>query len=256
VVFPQNEITPTGAAATRFARDVEALGFRHLLAYDHVVGADPAAHPGWSGPYDVDDEFHEPLLLFAHLAAVCTLELVTGVLVLPQRQAVLVAKQIATLSRLAGGRVRLGVGTGWNTVEYTALGMPFADRGDRLDEQVCLLRRLWGERSVRFAGAHHRVDGAGIAPLPAVPVPVWFGTYARTRRPLERIGRLGDGWMPVGLGPGPELRRAAERVAGAAATAGRDPARIGLEGRVRLRSGAVAAADEEIRALTAPYEKE
>jgi probable F420-dependent oxidoreductase len=238
VVFPQNEITPSGAAAVGFARTVESLGFRHVLAYDHVVGADPAAHPGWSGPYDVDDEFHEPLVLAAHLAAVTDLELVTGVLVLPQRQAVLVAKQAATVAHLSGGRLRLGVGTGWNAVEYAALGKPFADRGERLEEQVRLMRRLWTERAV---------DGAGIAPLPETPVPVWFGTYARARRPLQRIGRLGDGWLPVGIAPGPELGRATATVRAAAEAAGRDPDRIGLEGRVRLRETDVIAACAEVR---------
>ncbi|GAA1867102.1 LLM class F420-dependent oxidoreductase [Pseudonocardia ailaonensis] len=251
VVFPQNEITASGAAARRFAREVEELGFAHVLAYDHVLGADPAAHPGWSGPYDVDTEFHEPLVLFAHLAAVCELELVTGVLVLPQRQAALVAKQAATLSLLAEGRVRLGVGTGWNEVEYAALGMPFADRGDRMDEQVAMMRRLWAERSITDTGDHHVVDGAGIAPRPAVPVPLWFGTYGRARRPLERIGRLGDGWLPVGLRPGPELDRATAQVATAAAAAGRDPARIGLEGRVRLAPGRAGEARDRIGAWTA-----
>lgn len=236
VVFPQNEITPSGAAATGFARAVEALGYRHILAYDHVVGADPAYHPGWSGPYDVDDEFHEPLTLFAHLAAGCGLELVTGVLVLPQRQVVLVAKQAATLALLSGGRLRLGVGTGWNEVEYTALGVPFRGRAARFEEQVVLLRRLTTERSVRFAGAHHTVDGAGIAPLPP-PVPVWFGTYARANAPLERIGRLGDGWMPISVRPGPDLIRARRTVAAAAERAGRDPASVGLEGRVRASPG-------------------
>src|ERR1700742_3088852 len=137
VVFPQTEIGPDVAAVRAYGERVEELGFRHLLAYDHVVGADPEVHADWAGIYDMHTTFHEPLVAFGYLAAVTTtLELVTGVIILPQRQAVLVAKQAAEVDLLSGGRLRLGVGVGWNSVEYEALGEDFTNRGRRLAEQV------------------------------------------------------------------------------------------------------------------------
>ena len=162
VVFPQTELGGDASAVRAYGQRVEELGFTHLLAYDHVVGADPAVHAGWSGPYDVHTTFHEPLVMFGYLAAVTTtLELVTGVIILPQRQTVLVAKQAAEVDLLSEGRLRLGVGLGWNAVEYEALGENFTNRGKRLGEQVELMRRLWTEQSVTFDGKHHRVTGAG-----------------------------------------------------------------------------------------------
>nr|MDT0525376.1 TIGR03619 family F420-dependent LLM class oxidoreductase [Streptomyces sp. DSM 41633] len=147
-----------------------------ILAYDHVVGADPAVHRDWAGPYDLYTTFHEPMVMFGYLAAVTSLELVTGVIILPQRQAVLVAKQAAEVDLLTGGRLRLGVGLGWNAVEYEALGEDFGNRGKRSEEQVELMRRLWTESSVTFEGRFHQVTGAGLAPLPVQrPIPVWFG---------------------------------------------------------------------------------
>ena len=167
VVFPQTELGGDAAAVRAYGQRVEELGFTHLLSYDHVVGADPAVHTGWAGPYDVHTTFHEPLVMFGYLAAVTTtLELVTGVIILPQRQAVLVAKQAAEVDLLSEGRLRLGVGLGWNAVEYEALGENFTNRGRRLGEQVELMRRLWTEQTVTFDGKHHRVTGAGLAPLP------------------------------------------------------------------------------------------
>ncbi|MCV7128699.1 TIGR03619 family F420-dependent LLM class oxidoreductase, partial [Mycolicibacterium vanbaalenii] len=173
VVFPQTELGGDPGAVRAYGRRVEELGFTHLLAYDHVVGADPAVHTGWSGPYDVDTTFHEPLVMFGYLAAVTTtLELVTGVIILPQRQTALVAKQAAEVDLLSGGRLRFGVGVGWNAVEYEALGEQFTNRGTRSEEQVELLRQLWTQRTVTFDGRHHRVTGAGIAPLPVQrPIP-------------------------------------------------------------------------------------
>ena len=193
-----------------------------MLAYDHVVGADPAVHTGWAGPYDVHTTFHEPLVMFGYLAAVTTtLELVTGVIILPQRQAVLVAKQAAEVDLLSEGRLRLGVGLGWNAVEYEALGEDFTNRGRRLAEQVELMRRLWTEQTVTFDGTNHRVTGAGLAPLPVQrPIPVWIG--AASRPALERAGRLADGWFPM-MAPGPKLDEARDIVARSAIAAGRDP---------------------------------
>src|SRR6478752_9700755 len=146
VVFPQTEIGDAPVAdVRRYATTVEALGFAHLLAYDHVLGADPEAHAPWHGFYDVRTTFHEPLVLFGYLAACTTLELVTGVIILPQRQTALVAKQAAEVELLTEGRFRLGVGIGWNAVEYEALGQPFGERGRRMSEQIPLLRRLLTE---------------------------------------------------------------------------------------------------------------
>src|SRR6476660_5957247 len=190
VVFPQTELGGDAAAVRAYGQRVEELGFTHLLAYDHVVGADPAVHTGWAWPYDVHTTFHEPLVMFVYLGAVATtLELVTGVIILPQRQAVLVAKQAAEVDLLSEGRLRLGVGLGWNAVEYEALGEDFTNRGSRLAEQVVVIRRLWTEQTVTFDGTHHRVTGAGLAPLPVQrPIPVWIG--AMSRPALERAGRL------------------------------------------------------------------
>ncbi len=230
VVFPQTEIGDDTGAVRAYALAAEGLGFSHVLAYDHVLGADPAVHQGWDGPYDVSTTFREPFVLFGYLAALTSLELVTGVIILPQRQTALVAKQAAEVDLLTGGRFRLGIGLGWNAVEYEALGKDFSDRGRRMSEQVALLRRLWTEQSVTFAGSYEKVTGAGLSPLPAQrPIPVWFG--ARSRPAYIRAGQLGDGWFPQ-VPPGPQLDEAMAVISQAAQEAGRDPSRIGMEGRV------------------------
>jgi probable F420-dependent oxidoreductase len=242
VVFPQTEIGADAGAVRAYAEHVEGLGFTHLLAYDHVVGADPNVHAGWDGPYDLHNTFHEPLVTFGYLAAVTTsLELVTGILILPQRQTVLVAKQAAEVDLLSGGRLRLGVGLGWNAVEYEALGEDFSNRGKRSAEQVDLMRKLWAEQTVTYEGAYHRVTGAGLAPLPIQrPIPVWFG--ASSPRACRRAGRLGDGWFPM-VGPGPKLEQALQEVAQAATEVGRDPAQIAMEGQVSWNGNADDLAD-------------
>jgi probable F420-dependent oxidoreductase len=233
VVFPQTELGGDAGAVREYARRAAELGFTHLLAYDHVAGADPAVHAGWDGPYDVHTTFHEPMVLFGFLAAVTSMELATGIVIAPQRQTVLVAKQAAEVDLLTGGKFRLGVGIGWNRVEYEALGQDFSRRGARLEEQIPLLRRLWTEQSVTFAGAFDRVTGAGLAPLPVQrPIPVWIG--AQSPPAYRRAGRLADGWFPQ-VAPGPALEEARRVVAGAAAAAGRDPAGLGMEGRVSRR---------------------
>jgi probable F420-dependent oxidoreductase len=241
VVFPQTEIGADVAAVRAYAQRVEELGFRHVLVYDHVVGADPAVHPGWQGPYDLATTFHEPLVLFGYLAGITSLELVTGIIILPQRQTVLVAKQAAEVDLLSGGRFRLGIGLGWNAVEYEALGEDFSSRGRRVEEQVDLLRRLWTEPSVTYHGRYHRVTGAGLAPLPLQrPIPVWFG--AQSDRAYRRAGRLADGWFPQ-VPPGPKLDEARGVVERAAVEAGRDPRAIGMEGRVTWRGSPEKLAD-------------
>ena len=232
-MFPQTEIGADRGAIRSYVQRVEELGFTHLLAYDHILGADPVVHTGWSGPYDVDTTFHEPFVLFGYLAGFTSLELVTGIIILPQRQTALVAKQAAEVDLLTGGRFRLGVGLGWNAVEYDALGKSFTDRGRRMAEQVELMRRLWTERSVTFAGAYETVTGAGLAPLPVQrPIPVWFG--AQSSRAYVRVGRLADGWFPQ-VPPDSRLDEARQIIARSAEEAGRDPATIAMEGRVSWR---------------------
>lgn len=230
VVYPQTELETDPSTLRAYAQAVEELGFAHILAYDHVVGADPQSYPNWRGPYDVESTFHEPFVMFGFLAAVTSLELVTGVVILPQRQTVLVAKQAAEVDVLTGGRFRLGIGVGWNRVEYQALGEDFTNRGKRSEEQIDVMRRLWSESSVSFSGAHHTLVGAGLAPQPVQrPIPVWFG--AASERAYRRAGQLGDGWFPL-MQPGPDLEAARDHVLAAAQAAGRDPAAIGMEGRV------------------------
>ena len=233
VVFPQTELGGDVGAVRAYALRVAELGYRHVEAYDHVVGADPAVHAPWQGPYDVTTTFHEPFVLFGYMAGITELEMVTGIIILPQRQTALVAKQAAEVDLLTGGRFRLGIGLGWNAVEYEALGQDFTTRGRRVEEQVDLLRRLWTERSVTFEGSFDRVTGAGLAPLPVQrPIPVWFG--AQSERAYRRIGRLADGWFPQ-VRPGAELDEARRVVEQAAVEAGRDPALLGMEGRVTWR---------------------
>src|ERR1700740_1806061 len=159
VVFPQTELGGDPAVVRAYGQRVEELGFTHILAYDHVVGADPKVHRGWHGPYNIHSTFHEPFVLFGYLAAITTLELVTGIIILPQRQTALVAKQAAEVDLLTGGRFRLGGGLGWTRVEYDALGQDFTTRGRRIEEQVQLLRRLWTEPSVTFAGRFDEIPG-------------------------------------------------------------------------------------------------
>jgi probable F420-dependent oxidoreductase len=181
----------------------------------------------------VHTTFHEPLVMFGYLAAITSLELVTGIIILPQRQTALVAKQAAEVDLLSNGNFRLGVGLGWNKVEYEALGQDFTARGKRLSEQVGLMRRLWTERAVTFEGGFDKVTAAGLAPMPVQrPIPVWFG--GQSPPAYRRIGRLADGWFPQ-VQPGPKLDEARQIVTGAAVAAGRDPGSLGMEGRVSWR---------------------
>ena len=229
VVFPQTEIGSDVGGVRAYATAAQELGYRHLLAYDHVLGADPEVHEGWRGPYGLESTFHEPFVLFGFLAGITSLELVTGVIILPQRQTALVAKQAAEVDLLTGGRFRLGVGVGWNAVEYEALGQDFSQRGRREDEQIELLRRLWTEPSVSFDGRFDTVTGAGLAPLPTQrPIPIWLGGASEPA--YRRMGRLADGWFPQ-VPPDARLDEALDVIAGAAEEAGRDASAIGMEGR-------------------------
>jgi probable F420-dependent oxidoreductase len=236
VVFPQTETGADPAAIHYYAEAAQELGFAHLIAYDHVLGADPAGHPGFPGPYTAADPFHEPLVLFGYLAAVAPgLELVNAILILPQRQTALVAKQAAEVDVLTGGRFRLGVGIGWNHVEYEALGMDFRDRGRRVSEQIEVLRLLWQEPVVSFRGRYHTITAAGLNPLPVQrPIPIWIGGSSEPA--LARAARLADGFFPLQPLEG-GWARTLERMREWRREAGGDPDRFGIEARIVVSSG-------------------
>lgn len=233
--FPQTEIGHDPAAVRDFAVAAEELGYDYLLVYDHVLGADPNRPGGWRGVYDVNTTFHEPFVLFGYLAAATSrIELATGVLILPQRQTALVAKQVAELDVLSGGRIRLGVGTGWNDVEYVALNEDFHNRGARQAEQIEVMRLLWENDVVDYQGRWHRIDRAGIKPRPGRRIPVWFG--GSDERMLRRAARLGDGWM-LNAVPNDATRAAVEKVRELVAAEGRDAAAFGIQGSVPFNAG-------------------
>jgi probable F420-dependent oxidoreductase len=233
VVFPQTEIGDDPSVIRDYAQAAEQLGYHHLLVFDHVLGAHPSRFTGdFRPPYTHETPFHEPFVLFGYLAAATSrLELVVGVLVLPQRQTALVAKQAAEVDVLSGGRLRLGVGIGWNFVEYEALGEPFRNRAARVEEQIVLLRRLWDEPLVDFDGKYHTLRQAGILPRPPHRIPIWIGGMADPV--LRRIARLADGWFPQ-IGPGAELSAMLERLRGYLQEAGRSADAVAVEGRVAL----------------------
>ncbi len=228
VVFPQTESGVDPIAIRDYAQAVEGMGYDHLVTYDHVLGASTTTRPDWTGPYTSETLFHEPFVLFGYLAGLTkVIELVTGILILPQRQTALVAKQAAEVDLLSGGRLRLGIGVGWNDVEYEGLNLDFGDRGVRSEEQIVVLRALWAEPSITFKGRWHTIDNAGINPLPPRrAIPVWIGGYSEAT--LRRVGSIGDGWFPW-IPPNDETRAKIERVHAYARAAGRDPAAIGLE---------------------------
>lgn len=219
-VIPHHEIGDDPGAIRDYAQGAEQLGIDHLMIYDHVMGADRDRPGGFEGPYDKDVAFHEPFVLFGFLAA-CTrrVDLVTAVLILPQRQTVLVAKQAAEVAILSGNRLKLGVGVGWNELEYQALDQDFGTRGRRQAEQVELMRRLWTEDAFSFEGEFHTIDHSSILPRPSAPIPVLFGGSAPAV--LERCARLGDGWMPLGS-PSDKVVARIARLRELRAEAGRD----------------------------------
>ncbi len=247
LVFPQTEIGSDPAVIREYAQVAEGLGYTHLLTYEHVVGVDLAHYPGWRGPYHAGHQFHEPFVLFGYLAAVTErIELVTGVIILPQRQTVLVAKQAAEVDVLSGGRLRLGVGVGWNEAEYVALGMDFRTRGRREEEQIEVLRLLWTQPIVTYEGRWHRLPAIGINPLPVQrPIPIWLGGMSEAAR--RRAARLADGWMPQWR-PTAELRAMVEELRDWVAEAGRDPASFGIEGRLTLAQVPTAEWEKDVQA--------
>lgn len=227
VVFPQTEIGNDHVAMKDFAQAAESLGFSHIVAYDHVLGADLTNRPDWHMPYHLDSMFQEPMVLFSYLAGVTTtLRLSTGVIILPQRQTVLFGKQAATLDTVSGGRLRTVVGLGWNKIEYDALGASFDGRAGRIDDQIRLLRRLWTERSFSDKGENYNIVEAGIYPLPPQqPIPVWIGGFSKAA--MKRAARIGDGWFPL-----VDSEQAAETIGSfheEIKAAGRDPAKVQFE---------------------------
>lgn len=233
VVFPQLESGTDPAAIRDYAQTVEELGYTHLVAYDHVLGADRSSRPDFRGPYDATSLFHEVFVLLSFVAACTTkLELAPSVVILPQRQTALVAKQAASLDVLSGGRTRLGVGIGWNAVEYGALGADFGTRAKRYSEQIRVLRMLFTTEVVDFTGRWHRIDRAGIRPLPVQrPIPIWMGGTADDA--LRRIARIGDGWFAQ-FAPDERGRAAFGMFRDLVRDAGRDPAAFPIEGRVSV----------------------
>lgn len=232
VVFPTYEIGNDPGLIRDFIQSAEALGYKHITIYDHVLGADPD-RPEWSGPHTKDNPFHEALTMIAYMAGITKrIGFMTAILVLPQRQATVVAKQAAQIEILAPGRLRLGVGVGWNPVEFAGMGMDFHTRGQYLDEQLELINRLWTEESVDFTGRWHRVDRAGINPLPPQPIPLWFG--GTSDRALRRAARFGAGWVPIGR---QNYRSTREKLERYIREAGRDPSTFGVECMVNYMPG-------------------
>ncbi|MSP78653.1 MAG: LLM class F420-dependent oxidoreductase [Dehalococcoidia bacterium] len=236
VVFPQTEIGSDPGGIRAYLEAVEDIGYNHVAAYDHVVGADATKRQNWSGPYNHMSPFQEPMVLFGFAAAVTKkLDLVTAVVILPQRQTVLAAKQAAAIDVLSGGRLRFGVGIGWNDVEYEALGENYHNRGRRLEEQIRVLRMLWTEPSVTFAGKYHKITAAGINPLPVQrPIPVWIGGSADAA--IERVARLADGWFPA-FQLNDAGRATLEKMRTFARKQGRNPKTIGIEARLSYSLG-------------------
>ena len=244
-VFSQADSGTDPGAIRQWAIDAESAGFEHLMAYDHILGASPERlGPGPFGsfphaPYTSEHTFHEIFVLFSHLAALTTkMSFITSVLVLPQRQAAVVAKQVASIDLLSGGRIRLAVGVGWNAAEYEALGVDFADRTALLEEQIDVIRLLWSQPIVDFDGRFHHLRGVGINPLPTHTVPILIGSGA-SDAVLRRVVRKADGWMPL-LIPGLDaidIGAAVVKLRQFAEEADRDPATLPIHGRVYLGPG-------------------
>lgn len=255
VVFPQTEIGSDPAAVRDYAQTAEALGYSHILAFDHVLGANRASRPDFKGPYDHQSLFHEPFVLYGYLAGLTkSIGLTTGIIIVSQRQTALVAKQAAAVDVLSGGRLRLGIGIGWNAVEFEALGENFHDRGKRSEEQVEVMRALWTQDLVSFTGKWHKISDAGINPLPVQrPIPILFGGMSDAV--MRRIARLGDGWLPQfegfgadGTSTNEDGRRLIAKLHDYITAAGRDPAAVDIEGRIKLGERSPEACAAEVAA--------
>ena len=229
VSLPLSDIGGDPATVRVFAQAAEAAGYDHLAAPDHVLGVNVASRPGWGARNTSADLFHDPFVLFGFLSG-CTARIgfSTQVLILPQRQTVLVAKQAACLDVLSGGRFRLGIGIGWNEVEFVGLNEDFHNRGRRSEEQVQVMQALWAEPHVNFEGPWHHIDDAGINPLPTSRrIPIWFGGHHDLT--LRRIAKWGDGWMMNAHLPGAAAEAEFAKLRAYAREEGRDPASIGVE---------------------------
>lgn len=236
VVFPQTEFGNDPIAMQDYAQTAESLGFNHILAYDHIVGANPNRPGGWKGPYTFKDPFHEPFVMFAYMAAITEkIKFVTGILILPQRETAVVAKQAATLDVLSNGRFRMGIGVGWNKVEFIVQNQDFHKRGKRVEEQITVLRKLWTEDLVTFDGEWHNIPDAGLNPLPVQqPIPIWLGGHSDIV--LRRVAKMGDGWLPTH----PQAAAAQESLAkldSYLAENARSRADIGIEPRLHYGDG-------------------
>jgi len=236
VVYPQTEYGNDPIAIRDYAQTAEGLGFSHIIAYDHILGANPERPGGWKGPYTYQSPFHEPFTLFCFMAGITKrIGFTTSIIILPQRQTALVAKQSATLDVLSGGRLRLGVGLGWNQIEYVALSENFHNRGRRIVEQIEVLRSLWTQPLVNYEGHWHSIPDAGLNPLPIQrPIPVWFGGHAESV--LRRVAQLGDGWMP-GYRTAKDAQPSLDRIKLYLDENGRDHSNVGLEARLIYGDG-------------------
>jgi len=244
VIYPQIELQGDPEAVRRIGLATEQLGYDHLLVYDHVVGSPHDREPKLMGPYTDKDPFHDPFIMLGYLAAITSrIELVTGVIILPQRQTVLVARQAADVDLLSGERLRLGIGIGWNYVEYDALGIPFRQRGKRLGEQVELLRKLWSDPLVEFEGQFDRVDRAALLPRPRRPIPIWMGGYSEAA--LRRAAKTGDGFIfAEGLG---DSFKHLTRLQGYVEEEGRSADNFGLQCNMLSVYGAEAVTERALR---------
>lgn len=236
LIYPHFEFGSDPIAIRDYAQTAESLGFSHIGADDHIIGPNPNRPGGWNGWVTYKTAFMEPFVLFAFMAsATHQIEFATCVLLLPQRQTVLVAKQTATLDQLCGGRLRLGIGNGWNEIEYISLGASFHNRGRRIEEQVTLLRKLWTQPLVDFKSETHHIPDAGINPLAYQrPIPIWFG--GQSLPVLERMARMGDGWMPL-YGSADDARPALDQVSRFLEQSGRSQASFGIEARIPYSKG-------------------
>lgn len=226
-VLPTCEIGDDPVAIRDWAQAAESLGYSHIVAYDHVLGAEHEGRdPKLWGPYTEHDAFHEPFVVFGFLAGVTTsIEFETAVIILPQRQTALVAKQAAEVAVLSGGRLRLGVGTGWNHVEYEALGVEWAERGKIFDEQIEILRALWSNDVIDHTSPHHRIDRAGVKPRPDRSIPIWFGGFSKVS--MRRAARVGDGFTFASAGS--KTIEQADQLREALVNEGRDPSTFPIE---------------------------
>ncbi len=251
LVYPQTEFGSDPSAIRDYAQLAEELGFTHILAYDHVLGANPDRPGGWHGPYTFRHPFIEPVALFSYMAAFTSrIQFTTGIVILPQRQTALFAKQTASLDVLCKGRLRVGVGLGWNEVEYVALDEDFHTRGKRLEEQVAVLRQLWTQPLVNFSGRWHTIPDAGLNPLPLQqPIPLWFGGTAPAA--LRRAARLADGWLINTVRKTADVMPSLDLIWRTLDENGRSRSDFGLEARLAYGDGDPLVWDDQIEAWKA-----